>query len=164
MGKHTFREHKCEVLDCNHMALVTDQSMYFLSWHCRCWPLVVKKWHPDAAYRNRERCRKRETDMLVVLALPTIMTVMDRVVCVLLHKAKAIINKFSKFQTEKSNWDFILDLTLKIRELHMPISKHLSSDLISTLQQICSTWNITGNHLLKPISILLSRCWTSSSD
>jgi hypothetical protein len=49
----------------------------------------------SASYINRERCRKRErdglTDKFLALALPTLMILMDWVVCVILGKAKAVI-------------------------------------------------------------------------
>lgn len=44
-----------------------------------------------------------------MLALPAFMIVMDRVVCVLLCKAKAVIEKFLKFET-KTVWRFQFDL------------------------------------------------------
>jgi hypothetical protein len=34
-------------------------------------------------------------------ALPTITTLMDQVVCMLQHRPKAVISKFSKLKTEK---------------------------------------------------------------
>jgi hypothetical protein len=59
---------------------------------------------------------------LIMLALPPIIILMDLVVFILLRKAKAIIWKFVKLETEKQhlNQDFLfLSSTLNIWDLHM---------------------------------------------
>jgi hypothetical protein len=93
--KLTIRKGKCMVLDCDQMAPVTDRRTYYSLLPKLALPLRFggRTRNSEVAYRKMHKEGQRQTLLTswFVLALLTITIVMDRVVCVLLRKAKAVI-------------------------------------------------------------------------